>query len=175
MTQSSLLVDTEWLLIEGVDVELTAKQNISWMQRALELAHKSVVAGNHPFGALLVLDDKVVLEAENTVNIDSDVTRHAEMNAISQACRTMSDSDLGRSILFTSTEPCAMCAGALYWSGIKTVVYGCSAKTLGEIAGASLKCHSRDVFDGAVNSPEVYGPLLEGDAAAQHESYWARL
>ncbi len=158
-----------------MDVELTAKQNVSWMQRALELAHQSVVAGNHPFGALFVLGDKAVLEAENTVNTDSDVTRHAEMNAISQACRMMSESDRGRSVLFTSTEPCAMCAGALYWTGIKTVVYGCSAKRLGEIAGASLKCHSRDVFDGAVNSPEVYGPLLEDDAAAQHEAYWPHL
>lgn len=156
-------------------MELTDKQNVSWMERALKLAYRSVVAGNHPFGALLVLDGKIVLEAENTVNTDSDVTRHAEMNAISQSCRMMSEAERGRTILFTSSEPCAMCAGALYWAGIKTVVYGCSAKRLDEIAGASLMCHSRNVFDGAVNSPEVYGPLLEDAAAAQHLSYWPNL
>jgi tRNA(Arg) A34 adenosine deaminase TadA len=156
-------------------MKLTTKQSESWMLRVLELAQQSVTAGNHPFGALLVLDDAVVVEAENTVNSDSDVTRHAEMNAISQACSTMSENDLGRSILFTSTEPCAMCAGALYWAGIKTVVYACSAKRLGEIAGASLKCHSRDIFDGAINPPEVFGPLLEDDAAAQHMAYWPQL
>ena len=156
-------------------MNLTAKQSEFWMRRALDLADRSVVAGNHPFGALLVLNDEVVVEAENTVNSDSDVTRHAEMNAISHACRVMSKSDLSQAILFTSTEPCAMCAGALYWSGIKTVVYGCSAEKLQEIAGASLKCHSRDIFDGAVNSPEVFGPLLEDDAAAQHMSYWPNL
>ncbi len=150
-------------------------QNISWMKRALVLAGQSVVAGNHPFGALIVLDDRIIVEAENTVNVESDVTRHAEMNAVSQACGTIGEADRGRAILFTSTEPCAMCAGALYWAGLKTVVYGCSAATLGEIAGASLKCHSRDVFLGAVDPPELYGPLLEGEAAAQHQSYWPHL
>ena len=156
-------------------MKLTTNQSKFWMRHALDLAHQSVVAGNHPFGALLVLNDDVVVEAENTVNSDSDVTRHAEMNAISQACRTMSKNDLSRSILFTSTEPCAMCAGALYWAGIKAVVYGCSAEKLREIAGDSLKWNSRDIFDGAVNPPEVFGPLLEDDAAAQHMSYWPHL
>ena len=164
-----------WTDSKNMDMNLTTKQSESWMRHALDLAHRSVVAGNHPFGALLVLNDEVVVEAENTVNSDSDVTRHAEMNAISQACRAMSKNDLSRSILFTSTEPCAMCAGALYWSGIKTIVYGCSAEKLREIAGASLKCLSQDIFDGAVNPPEVFGPVLEEEAAAQHMSYWPRL
>ena len=158
-----------------MDMKLTTKQSESWMRQALDLAHRSVVAGNHQFGALLVLNDEVVVEAENTVNSESDITRHAEMNAISQACHILSKNDLSRSILFTSTEPCAMCSGALYWAGIKTVVYGCSAERLQEIAGTSLKCHSRDVFDGAVNPPVVIGPLLDDDAAEQHMSYWPNL
>ena len=175
MTQSSRLMNTSEVLSKGNRVELTDNQNVSLMERALELANKSVVAGNHPFGALIVLDGKIVLEAENTVNSDSDLTRHAEMNAIAQSCSLLNEIERGRSILFTSTEPCAMCAGALYWAGIKIVVYGCSAKRLDEIAGASLVCHSRTVFDGAVNSPKVYGPLLEDAAAAQHLSYWPSL
>lgn len=153
-------------------LDLTTKQNLFFMQQALELAAQSVAAGNHPFGALIVLDDKVVVAAENTVNSDSDVTRHAEINAVSEASRVLSESERSRSILFASTEPCAMCSGALYWAGIKNVVYGCSAERLGEIAGASLRCHSRDVFAGAVDAPHVHGPMLEAEAAAQHESYW---
>lgn len=114
-----------------------------------------------------------MLEAENTVNTASDVTRHAELNLVSQACQTLSAEDRARATLYTSTEPCAMCAGAIYWAGIKSVVYACPASTLAEIAGPSLQCHADDVFNGAIDAPVLKGPMLEGQAAEQHLNYWS--
>ena len=142
------------------------------MRRTLDVSSSAVANGNHPFGAILVIDHKVVLEIENTVLTDKDVSRHAELKLVSIASSKFSEQDLKRAVLYTSTEPCAMCCGAIYWSKIGTVVYGCPAKRLDEIAGPSLACHSNEVFKGAINPPLVRGPLLEQAAAKQHASYW---
>lgn len=147
-------------------------ENIRLMKRAIGLAASSVQAGNHPFGALLAIDNQIILEAENTVLTENDPTRHAEMNLVSAACRTLSTEELEKSVLFTSTEPCAMCLGAIYWSGIKTIIFACPSTALEEIAGESLCCHSGQVFENSVNPPRVKGPLLEMQAVEQHQRYW---
>ena len=90
---------------------------------AIEQARLARVAGNHPFGAVLVdADGAVVLSAQNTVVTGSDVTGHAESNLVRLASTTIGR-DLQGYALYTSTEPCAMCAGAIYWAGITKVVY----------------------------------------------------
>lgn len=142
------------------------------MSRALEMATRAVANGNHPFGAVLLINGAIKLVVENTVLTEDDVTRHAEMNLVSQACKQFSEEERKRAVLYTSTEPCAMCSGAIYWAGIGEVVFGCPAHRLDEIAGASLACHSHDVFLDAVNPPTVRGPVLEAEAAAQHVAYW---
>ena len=149
-------------------------QKEAWIKHAYRLADQAVKAGNHPFGACIVIDGEIVLEAENTVHTEADPTRHAEMNLIHKASK-LSAEGIQKAILVTSTEPCAMCSGALYWAGIKSVIYGCSARELDRIAGPSLKCHSHDVFEGAVKPPIVIGPTLENIGAKQHASYWPTL
>ncbi len=153
-------------------MKLASVENISLMKRALELAASSVRHGNHPFGAILVIDNHIVLEAENTVLTEGDPTRHAEMNLVSTACRVLSAGEIEKSVLFTSTEPCAMCLGAIYWSGVKSVVYACPASDLQEIAGESLNCHSGKVYEDSVNPPRILGPLLKTQAVEQHRHYW---
>ena len=78
-------------------------------KQAIELARQARSAGNHPFGALLVLDGKVVLTARNTVGTDADPTAHAETNLVAQAIRRLRPEEIRRSVLYTSCEPCAMC------------------------------------------------------------------
>jgi tRNA(Arg) A34 adenosine deaminase TadA len=155
-------------------VKLDTTENIALMSRAIELAASSVKAGNHPFGAILVIDGHIVLEAENSVLTEKDPTRHAEMNLVSAACRTMSAEEIAKSVLFTSTEPCAMCLGAVYWSGIKSVVFACPVSALEEIAGESLHCHTEQVYQNSINPPQVHGPLLKAQAVEQHRRYWKR-
>ena len=88
-------------------------------RQAIELARQARSAGNHPFGALLVVDGKVALTAQNTVSTDRDPTAHAETNLVSKAIRHLSPDQIRRSVLYTSCEPCAMCVGKMYWAGIR--------------------------------------------------------
>lgn len=100
--------------------------DIELLRRAIALAASARSHGNHPFGALLTNEDgDVIAEAENTVVTERDVTGHAETNMVRNAWRRFNEDVRARSALYTSTEPCAMCSGAIYWSGIPRVVFAC--------------------------------------------------
>lgn len=137
-----------------------------------QLAELSVKRGNHPFGALLVIDDQEVARAENTVLTDRDVTRHAELNLVGTVTRNFDPAQLQRAILYTSTEPCAMCSGAIYWSGIRHIVYGCSASALGEIAGATFIVPCRELLAYGCEPSTITGPILPLKGAAIHRNFW---
>ena len=129
---------------------------------AIDLARRSRERGNHPFGSLLVgPDDTVVLEAENTVVSERDVTGHAELNLVRAASARLDAPALGSHTLYASTEPCAMCAGAIYWSGIGRVVFALtSAAFLARVqaeGGASLDISCRDVFSRGGRTVESAG------------------
>lgn len=149
----------------------------NWLNQTLDLSKQSVEDGNHPFGALLVIGDSVVLDAKNNVNTEQDVTCHAEMNLVKSACKTLTVEERKQAVLYTSTEPCAMCSGAIYWSGIKHVVFACSGAKLNEIAGESLICHSEDVYKGAIDPPSVSqsgSAQIIKKAEQQHKAYWTQ-
>ena len=144
-----------------------------FIEQAIALSQAAVASGNHPFGALLVKDGAVILTAQNSVHTDHDPTRHAELNLVSQAARQFDPPTLAQCTLYTSTEPCAMCTGAIVWGGIRRIVYACSAETLGQITGhVTFVVPSRTLLSYAHNPPEVVGPILEAQAAAVHWAYW---
>ena len=104
-----------------------------FIRQAIEIASSARKNGNHPFGALLVDGPgRVMITAENTVLTKHDPTRHAELNLVQVACDAFPSEALSKATLYTSTEPCVMCCGAIHWAGIPSVVYGCSARTLGK-------------------------------------------
>lgn len=148
------------------------------MRRAVALARRARDHGNHPFGALLVsADGEVQLEAENTVVTESDCTGHAELNLLRQACATIARDALAAATLYTSTEPCAMCAGAIYWAGVSRVVFGLGEAELRALTGAdsinpTLALPCRAVFACGQRPIEVIGPLLEDEARVVHEGFW---
>jgi tRNA(Arg) A34 adenosine deaminase TadA len=146
----------------------------NYLQKALELARRSVQHGNHPFGALLVHEGQVVAEAENTVLVDKDPTQHAELRLVSQAARHLAPDVLAKATLYTSTEPCAMCAGAIYWTGVRRVVFGTSGKRLGELASGSFVVPSEGIFACGRETTELIGPLLADEADAIHAGFWGR-
>jgi tRNA(Arg) A34 adenosine deaminase TadA len=128
--------------------------------------------GDHPFGALLVHQGEVVLTAKNSVNSQQDLTRHAELNLVSQAGRQFRDEFLSQCTLYTSTEPCVMCAGAIYWTGIRRVVYGCSAAALGRVTGGQLLIPCRRIFEQGKQPTQVIGPILEEEGFEIHRQFW---
>ena len=105
-----------------------------YLLRAIDLAKKSVVDGGGPFGAVIVKNDTIISEASNRVVLDNDPTAHAEILSIRQASSQLKTFDLNECILYSSCEPCPMCLGAIYWSGIRKVVYS-SDRTDAEKAG----------------------------------------
>lgn len=144
----------------------------SYMRQAIALAEEAVANGDHPFGALLVKDGVVVLTAVNSVHTDHDITRHAELNLVSQAARQFAPEFLAACTLVTSTEPCAMCAGAIYWAGICRVVFGCSAAALGQVAGDDFLIPCEEIFARGARPVEIIGPVLEEEGTAVHQQYW---
>ncbi len=143
-----------------------------FMQEAIDLAAQARENGDHPFGALLILDGEMAKTAVNTVKTDHDVTHHAEMNLVSAAARQFSAETLSKMTLYTSTEPCAMCAGGIYWAGIRKVVYGCAAETLGAMATGSFVLPCREVFARGDEETVVVGPVMEETAVVVHEGFW---
>jgi tRNA(Arg) A34 adenosine deaminase TadA len=142
------------------------------VRQVIALARDARAAGNHPFGALLVLDGQVVLTAGNTVQTAGDPTAHAETNLIAEAIRRLQPDQLARSVLYASCEPCAMCAGTIYWAGIRSVVYALPATELARLAGGSFLVPCRDLFARAKEHVTVIGPILVDEARAVHEGYW---
>ncbi len=143
-----------------------------FLRRAIELAEQSRAHGNHPFGALLVIDGQEILAAENSVNTERNPTAHAETNLIHKAIRALSPDALSRATLYTSCEPCAMCTGAIYWSGIRKVVFALSCQELARLAGGDFPVPCRELFSRAREQVEVIGPLLFEEAIKVHEDYW---
>jgi len=147
------------------------------LRRVLGLARRSREEGNHPFAALVVAPSGAILSEALNAHRASPL-EHAEMNALRIALTEGGVTDLARATLYSSAEPCAMCAGGIYWSGIGRVVYGLSERRLLEITGAnpanptlSLPC--REVFARGQRAIEVIGPLLEDEAAEVHRGFWA--
>jgi len=151
-----------------------------FLRRSFEVARRSMTHGNHPFGAILVGQDrKVLLEAENGYMPAHDGTAHAERLLATEACRTLSADILSRATLYSSAEPCAMCAGAIYWAGIGRVVYGLSEHRLRGVTGnhpenPTLDLPCRDVFKSGQRPTEVVGPMLEDEAEGLHEGVWKK-
>ena len=136
-------------------------------------------------GALLAVVDKetgkqvVVAEAQNTVNSGPDVIGHAETNLVRKACASLPLDMIHRSILYTSTEPCAMCAGAIHWSGVPKVVYALPEAELnlltnGDESNMTMSLPCREVFAHCPRPIQVYGPYESEEARKVHEGAWGK-
>ncbi len=154
------------------------QQHLPYLKRAIALAWKAREGGNHPFGACLVDDQgEIILEAENKVITERDCTAHAETNLVRAAFRKYDVAFLSRCTLYTSTEPCAMCAGAIYWAGIGRVVYALSESELRQMTGAhvenpTLDLPCRIVFESGQRMVEVDGPIQLPEAREVHRGFW---
>jgi tRNA(Arg) A34 adenosine deaminase TadA len=149
-----------------------------FLRRSFEVARRALTHGNHPFGAILVDEHaNVLIEAENGYMPAHDGTAHAERLLSTQACTMLSPDVLRNATLYSSAEPCAMCAGAIYWAGIGRLVYGLSEHRLRAVTGnhpenPTLDLPCREVFKSGQRPTEVVGPLLEDEAEALHAGVW---
>ncbi|WP_316187223.1 MULTISPECIES: nucleoside deaminase [unclassified Bradyrhizobium] len=149
-----------------------------FLRHSFAIARRATSNGNHPFGAVLIAaDGRVLIEAENGYMPAHDATAHAERLVATQACVSLAPEIRAAATLYSSAEPCAMCAGAIYWAGIGRVVYGLGERRLRGLTGnhpenPTLDLPCRDVFASGQRATEVVGPLLEEEAATLHEGAW---
>ena len=138
------------------------------MREVFAIARRARAHGNRPFGAMLVAANGAVLAvAENSQISDEQVLAHAEMNLLHRAVRDFTPDVLAASTMYTSAEPCAMCAGAIFWSGVSRLVFGLSGDRLHEMSGFSphmLVASARDVLARAGRQVEIIGPIFELEA-----------
>lgn len=120
------------------------------MRRAIALALENIRAGGGPFAALVVKDGQVVAQGANQVTLNDDPTAHAEIVAIRAACSALGTFQLIGCDLYTTSEPCPMCLGAIYWARPARVFY---AGTAADAAAAG--------FDDAYIYDEIKKPLSE--------------
>jgi len=150
------------------------------LRRAIALAAEARARGDRPFAAVIAsADGKVLAEAGSMQGASGAGTlAHSEMNALSAVLAAgVPRPALRAATLYSSGEPCAMCAAAAFYAGIGRVAYGLSAQAIlhlrnaqAHTAGLSLSC--RAVLETAAERVEVVGPCLEEEAAVPHRGYW---
>lgn len=138
------------------------------LRAAIAASRSARANGNEPYGAVLVDPDGTVLaSAENTQVTGRDCTGHAETNLLRDVSPRVDRATLARATLYASGEPCPMCAGAIYWSGVGRVVYSLSVesmRTLGGPGADELMLSCREVLARGVRRIEILGPMLEDEA-----------
>lgn len=102
-----------------------------FMKKALQEAEAAFNKGEVPVGAVIVVENRIIARSHNLTELLVDVTAHAEMQAITAAANFIGGKYLKNCTLYVTLEPCQMCAGALYWSQISTIVYGAEDKERG--------------------------------------------
>lgn len=138
------------------------------MERAFELAREAADRGDRPFGSVLVRDDEVVMEDSNRVNTEDDIRRHPELHLAYLACRELSPRARAETVMYTSTEPCAMCSRGMVSAGFGRVVYSVGSDELTPYTGSEPAVRSSAILEGVT---EVVGPVRNEDGHRLHESF----
>lgn len=138
------------------------------MRMALEMAEMAETLGEVPVGAVLVFDGRVVARGYNRTRLDLDPTAHAEIVALRQAAQTLGNYRLTGTVLYTSVEPCAMCAGALIWARVARLVYGTADLKAGAVDSQFGICTSLSLN----HRLEVVGGVLQEECRALMQRFF---
>ena len=125
-----------------------------FMKQALIEAQKAYESGEVPVGAVVVVDQKIIARAHNLTERLTDITAHAEMQAITSAANFLNGKYLKGCTIYVTLEPCVMCLGALYWSQLSRIVFGASDPKRGFIQ-ANLSPHPKTTVEKGVLEKEA--------------------
>jgi len=153
-------------------------QVLRHLRRCNDVAQRAVTLGHHPFGAILVAPDHETVLLEQC-NIDT--VNHAESVLARVAATNYPPDYLWDCTLYTSVEPCCMCAGTAYWANIGRVVFGLTEQSLLEATGShaenpTMSVPARYVFDHCQKPVELVGPVAEiaGEVLAVQQAFWSQ-
>jgi tRNA(adenine34) deaminase len=152
--------------------------NLGHLRAAIALSRRASERGDEPYAALLADARGAVRgEALNTEHTARDCTGHAELNLLREASRLQGRDALAGCTVYASGEPCPMCAGAIFWAGVRRVVFALDIATMHRLAGDAadellVPCH--EILARGTRRVEVAGPLLADEAAAVLRLHYAR-
>ena len=142
---------------------MEVNHDLHFMREAIREAKKAFDADEVPVGAVIVAKNRIIARAFNLTQLLTDVTAHAEMQAITAAAHYLGSKYLIGCTLYVSLEPCVMCAGALFWSQIDRVVFGAYDKKRGFQSWKNLELHPKN---------EVLGGVLETESTALMQAFF---
>ncbi|MFD1952861.1 nucleoside deaminase [Paenibacillus thailandensis] len=156
--------------------------HVRYLRRSIEVSKLARESGNTPFGAILVdAEGTILLEQGNVEITEHRCTGHAETALMEKASKLYTPEQLWTFTLYTTFEPCAMCAGAMYWGNLGRVVYAATEKDLLQLTGdhpqnPTFDMPCREIFARGQKKIEVIGPFpeLTEEACAVHAGYWER-
>lgn len=147
------------------------KLDEKFIRRANELANIAKANGEDPFGAILVKDNEIVYESHDGCIEYCDPTYHAEKRLISEYCRKNRVISLEGHTIYSSTEPCSMCSGAIHWAKISRLVFGIRQEKLNKKSNGVKKLSSREILECCKKPIDVEGPILEDECLKTFDGY----
>ena len=135
----------------------------AYMRVAIREAQLSRSEGNKGYGAVVVFDNQIIGQAHDTAITEHDPSLHAEMNAIRQAVKTKKDTDLCGAILFSTCEPCPMCATLAIWANVTTLVYGISIQETAQLGRSRIQISANEIVARSPRPVEVIGNILHDE------------
>ncbi len=142
-----------------------------YLRVAINLARQSAEIGGDPFGALLVFQDKIVAKSVDKSVEESDPTCHAELSVIRDYCRNSKILSLEGYTLYSSSEPCIMCSGAIHWARISRVIFSVPQELLQRFSGGRRKPGCKDLINSGSQKVEIIGPLLAEEGIKIFQDY----
>lgn len=140
----------------------------SHMRRAFELAREAADRGDQPFGSVLVRDDTIIMADSNHIHTEDDIRRHPELHLAYRACRELDPDSRAKTVMYTSTEPCPMCAGGMATAGFGRVVYSVNNDEIAEFTGDEPFVRSAKILNGV---SDVDGPVLNDEGRQIHVDF----
>ena len=145
-----------------------------FMSQAIAAAERGIQNGQTPFGACIVRDGRVVAAAHNNVWADNDITAHAEVCAIRQACRKLATVDLSGCTIYSTCEPCPMCFSAIHWARIGRIVFGAAVADAAAAGFSEMPISNEQMKSLGGAEMEIVGGLLREQCVALFERWNAR-
>lgn len=143
-----------------------------FMRAALSAARRGMLAGEPPVGACLVRDGEILVTVNNAIIGELDVTAHAEIRAIREACRQLRSLSLDGCMLYVTVEPCPMCVGACHYAQIDEVVFGAALPDMHAVTGRELELDPAALVEAGFDV-KISGPCLAAESRELLRE-WAR-
>jgi len=145
--------------------------DVKYMRMAIEKAKEGVADGQTPFGATIVKDDEVIACMHNVVWNTTDITAHAEVHAIREACKKLGTVDLSGCVIYSTCEPCPMCFSAIHWAKISKIVYGTSISDAENIGFNELHISNETMKKLSGSPVEIVGDFLRDESIKLFETF----